>query len=296
MMSMVPAAPPSSSLASGVMCTTTWLTTSEGNIAKLTLRVPPLPRMNQSPDATECPLIVVNVSDGALPRMLARSASSKPPSEPAASAMFTPGNCAMVSATFLAGSLPMSTADTTSTCELAAFLVSSDSACAARTPTTCTVPSVCAVCFLSAACLSLVACDWSVLLVWFCGEAFCAWAAAANNSAVAMLAESMLLRNFMTYPCSRSPGDGCRSARSCVEKNENVLRRRAISHGAAAHGAPHVRVEIPARGAHHAVTAVFDQAHRHALQEFAHAALAEETLDEMTVLQQFAHFRQDAPC
>src|SRR6185437_15535616 len=294
MMSMVPAAPPSSSFASGVMCTTTWLTTSEGSIAKLTLRVPPLPRMNQSPEPTMWPLIVVNVSDGALPRMLARSASSKPPSAPAASAMFTPGSWAMVSATSLAGSLPMSTAETTSTCELAAFLVSSDNACAARTPTTWMVCNCWTVSFffcVESVCAPVPACGWSLAVDWPCGEAFCAWAAAANNSAVAMLAESMLLRNFMTYPFSRSPGDGCRSTRKCVE--QNALRRRAVSRGAA-DGTSHVGVGIPARRTHHAVTAVFDQAHGHALQEFAHAALAEEALHEAAVLQQLAHFRQDA--
>ena len=152
----------------------------------------------------EWPLTVVRVSDGALPRILARSDSSKPPSAPAASAMFTPGNWAMVSATFLAGSLPMSMADTTSTCELAAFLVSIDSACAARTPTTWMVESCCGVSLVPGLFWSdgAWACCWSPDVVWFCGAAPCACAPAANISAVAMLAESILLRSFMTYPLS----------------------------------------------------------------------------------------------
>src|ERR1700760_3492045 len=73
--------------------------------------------MNQSPEATAWPLMSVCVRLGLGPRIEARSFSEKPPSPPADDAMLTPGTRWMASATFLSGSLPMSSAVTTSTTE-----------------------------------------------------------------------------------------------------------------------------------------------------------------------------------
>ena len=97
--------------------------------------------MNQSAEPTLWPLISVCVSDGAVPRMLTRLASAKAPSPPEFELMLTPGRRCTVSATFLAGSLPMSSAVTTSTTASAPFLLDSDDAYDARMPltsTTCT--------------------------------------------------------------------------------------------------------------------------------------------------------------
>ena len=59
--------------------------------------------------------------------MLTRSFSSKPPSLALAELIVTPGTRDSESATFLSGILPMSSAVMTSTTEVAARLVSSDS-------------------------------------------------------------------------------------------------------------------------------------------------------------------------
>src|ERR1700756_3371331 len=90
--------------------------------------------MNQSAEPTLWPLIRVWVSDGAVPRMLTRLASAKAPSPPELELMLTPGRRCTVSATFLAGSLPMSSAVTTSTTDSALFLLDSDEAYDARMP------------------------------------------------------------------------------------------------------------------------------------------------------------------
>ncbi len=95
------------------------------------------------------PLRVVWVRLGLVPRRDTRSASSKAPSLAEDEAMFTPGSSRRVSATFLAGSLPMSSALTASTCELASRLVLSDCSRLPRMPTTLTVSRSVAVWLLS---------------------------------------------------------------------------------------------------------------------------------------------------
>src|ERR1051325_1767299 len=95
--------------------------------------------MNQSAEPTLWPLTSVCVSDGAVPRMLTRFASAKAPSPPELELMLTPGRRCTVSATFLAGSLPTSSAVTTSTTESALFLLLSEEAYDARRPLISTV-------------------------------------------------------------------------------------------------------------------------------------------------------------
>ncbi len=90
--------------------------------------------MNQSAEPTLWPLISVCVSDGAVPRMLTRLASAKAPSPPELELMLTPGSRCTVSATFLAGSLPTSSAVTTSTTVSAPFLLLRELAYDARMP------------------------------------------------------------------------------------------------------------------------------------------------------------------
>jgi len=94
--------------------------------------------MNQSPEATAWPLISVCVRLGLVPRMLTRSFSEKPPSPPADDAMLTPGTRWIASATFLSGSLPMSSAVTTSTTESALRFFASEASSDARRPVTST--------------------------------------------------------------------------------------------------------------------------------------------------------------
>src|SRR6516225_3710976 len=95
--------------------------------------------MNQSAEPTLWPLTSVCVSDGAVPRMLTRLASANAPSPPELELMLTPGRRCTVSATFLAGSLPTSSAVTTSTTASAFFLLLSEDAYDARMPLTSTV-------------------------------------------------------------------------------------------------------------------------------------------------------------
>ena len=68
--------------------------------------------------------------------MLTRSFSSKPPSPPDAELIVTPGTRCTASAMFLSGSLPMSSAVTTSTTESALRLVSSERSSENRKPVT----------------------------------------------------------------------------------------------------------------------------------------------------------------
>ena len=77
-----------------------------------------------------------------VPRMLTRSFSEKPPSPPAPELMLTPGMRCTASATFLSGSLPMSSAVITSTTESALRFWFSDCSRDARMPVTVTVSSV----------------------------------------------------------------------------------------------------------------------------------------------------------
>ena len=95
--------------------------------------------MNQSALPTLWPLISVCVSEGAVPRMLTRLASAKAPSPPELELMLTPGRRCTVSATFLAGSLPTSSAVTTSTTASSFFFLFSELAYEARMPLISTV-------------------------------------------------------------------------------------------------------------------------------------------------------------
>ena len=92
---------------------------------------------------------------GLVPRRLTRSFSSKPPSLALDELMLMPGRRCSVSATFLAGSLPMSSAVITSMCESAAFFRFSDSASESRIPTTVTVPSSLALALSAAVCAAV---------------------------------------------------------------------------------------------------------------------------------------------
>jgi len=117
-------------------------------------------------------LIRVWVRLGLVPRRLTRSASSKPPSSALDELMLTPGRRCRVSATLCAGSLPTSSAVTTSTRALASRLVSSDFSIEPRMPVTVTVSRSVAV-----------------------GAACCACALKAMQ--LTMAAESRVLRVFM---------------------------------------------------------------------------------------------------
>ena len=143
MMSTAPVRPPSTRLASAVLRTTTWLTSSEGSMVKLTLRPAFCTWLstNQSPDDTTWPLIRVCVRLALVPRIDTRSFSSKPPSLAPAELMVTPGTRCSESAMFLSGILPMSSAVMTSTCVSALRLRLSDFSCEARMPVTTTVSS-----------------------------------------------------------------------------------------------------------------------------------------------------------
>src|ERR1700741_1174837 len=124
--------------------------------------------MNQSAEPTLWPLTSVCVSDGAVPRMLTRLASAKAPSPPEFELMLTPGRRCTVSATFLAGSLPMSSAVTTSTTVSAPFLWFSDDAYDERMPVPSTV-------WTSSAAAAAEAADAGG---WAAGAACCAQAGA----------------------------------------------------------------------------------------------------------------------
>src|SRR5471032_2654522 len=102
------------------------------------------------------PLIRVCVRLGLVPRMLTRLFSEKPPSPPADDEMFTPGTRCTASATFLSGSLPMSSALTTSMTESLLRFWLSDCSSDARIPVTttaCMEGSVAAACCACAAML-----------------------------------------------------------------------------------------------------------------------------------------------
>src|SRR5690606_12139130 len=107
---------------------------------------------NQSAEPTLCPLIRVWVRLGLVPRRLTRSASSKPPSSAEEELMFTPGRRCRVSATLCAGSLPTSSAVTTSRRASASRLVSRERSIEPRMPVTTTVSSSVACCRASCAC------------------------------------------------------------------------------------------------------------------------------------------------
>ncbi len=84
------------------------------------------------------PLTSVCVRLGLVPRIDTRSFSEKPPSPPADDAMLTPGTRCSASATFLSGSLPMSSAVITSTTESALRFLASEASSDARRPVTST--------------------------------------------------------------------------------------------------------------------------------------------------------------
>src|SRR5436190_1827228 len=93
---------------------------------------------NQSAEPTLWPLMSVWVRLGLVPRRLTRSDSSKPPSSALDELMFTPGRPRRASATLCAGSLPTSSAVTTSRRASALRLTSSDFWRLARMPVTTT--------------------------------------------------------------------------------------------------------------------------------------------------------------
>src|SRR6185312_10149346 len=136
------------------------------------------------------PLTRVWVMLGLVPRRLTRSFSSKPPSLALAELMLTPGRRCSVSATFFTGSLPMSSAVTTSMCEFASFFSASEAASVARMPVTVTDGS--SVTFFLAAAL-FWALPW---LFGFCVLS-CAYAPTDRHRPATMLAASSVLRWFM---------------------------------------------------------------------------------------------------
>ncbi len=164
MMSTAPATPPSTRSAVALFLTITWLTSSDGNSEKLTLRPtsPTWSSTNQSPDATAWPLMSVCVRLGLVPRMLTRSFSSNPPSPPEAELMVTPGTRETASAMFLSGSLPMSSAEITSTTLSALRLVSMERSRDARMPVTVMVSLVSAF-FAGGVVAACCACAWNAI-------------------------------------------------------------------------------------------------------------------------------------
>ena len=139
------------------------------------------------------PLTSVWVRLGLVPRRLTRSLSSKPPSLALDELMLTPGRRCSVSATFLAGSLPMSSAVTTSTCEAASFFSASDSASLSRMPVTVMVASSLAFSLRGA-------------VFWL---ASCACSVPARHRPAMMLAANSVLRCDMVSSPQSQIGNGC---------------------------------------------------------------------------------------